>query len=948
MASGWFQGWVRLVVLTVAIGALAPFTRAAEPPLDFNRDVRPVLSQNCFRCHGIDDKARKGKLRLDVPEGAKAGGASKKPILLAGKPDESELVKRVFSTDPDVVMPPPSMKVTLTDAQKDIFRRWVAQGAEYKPHWAFVAPVQAPLPEVKQKDWPRNAIDRFVLARLEAEGLSPSPEADRYTLIRRVSLDLIGLPPTIEEVDAFVNDKSANAYEKLVDRLLASPRYGERWARRWLDLARYADTNGYEKDRQRSIWPYRDWVINALNADMPFDQFTVKQLAGDLIPNATADDRIATGFHRNTMLNEEGGIDPLEFRFHATVDRVATTGTAWLGLTVACAQCHTHKYDPIRHTEYYGLMALLNNADEPEMTLPASPELDAKRREAEQKIESLTKALPDKWPVATDALKWTPAANAKVETANGSRPEPADGNSWRFVGENPDRDVYTISFDAEAGATIDRLRLDVLKDGAGGPGRTPHGNFVLSEIAVKFSAKPDAASQDVKIVRAEADFSQPNYSIDHAFDGNDDTGWAIAEAKKEARDHTATFYFDKPVAVEKGGRWTIKLVQNYGERHTIGRLRLSAGSPSPKDERPIADRRREALQRAYEAWDAKETSRAVAWTVARPTAMTSSTPYLTQLEDGSVLAAGDISKSDTYDLSFDDAPAGITAVRVEALPHESLPRGGPGLTYYEGPAGDFCLSEFTATTGGADAKFAKAAHSYASGKFTAEAAIDGNPQTGWMIDGGQGRPHVAVFSLVQPTTAKGLKLKMLFERHFAPALGHFRISFTVDPRAAEPSAVPPEVTNALNDLAERRSPETHELLFRYFLATAPELAEARKEIEQARKSIPRPTTTLVMSERPADHGRVTHRYNRGEFLQPDEVVQPGVPAFLPPLPKDQPANRLTFAKWLVSKENPLTARVTANRRVSSGVASSAPARTLASRASQRVIRNCWTGLRCSL
>ena len=267
-------------------------------------------------------------------------------------------------------MPPPATKNPVSAAERTVLRQWIAAGAEYKPHWAFQPPVQAKLPAVKQTDWPRGPIDRFVLARLEAAGMAPSAPADKHTLVRRVSLDLIGLPPTPEEADAFLNDPSADAYEKLVDRLLASPHYGERWARRWLDLARYADTNGYEKDRGRSIWPYRDWVIKALNADLPFDQFTIEQLAGDLLPDATLDQRIATGFHRNTMLNEEGGVDPLEFRFYATIDRTNTTATTWLGLTLGCAQCHTHKYDPIPHAEYYRMLALLNNADEPELEVP--------------------------------------------------------------------------------------------------------------------------------------------------------------------------------------------------------------------------------------------------------------------------------------------------------------------------------------------------------------------------------------------------------------------------------------------------------------------------------------------------------------------------------------------------------------------------------------------------
>src|SRR5262249_48044301 len=259
--------------------------------------------------------------------------------------------------DESEIMPPPSAKNPLSTAEKETLKRWVVAGAEYQQHWSFARPQQALLPVVGQTDWVRNPIDYFVLARLEREGLHPSPPADRHTLVRRLYLDLLGLPPAPDEADAFIRDKSADAYEKLVDRLLASPQYGERWARRWLDLARYADTNGYEKDRVRSIWPYRDWVIRALNHDMPFDQFTIEQLAGDLLPNASTEQRVATGFHRNTMINEEGGIDPQEYRFHAMTDRVNTTATVWLGLTLGCAQCHTHKYDPIPQQEYYQSMA---------------------------------------------------------------------------------------------------------------------------------------------------------------------------------------------------------------------------------------------------------------------------------------------------------------------------------------------------------------------------------------------------------------------------------------------------------------------------------------------------------------------------------------------------------------------------------------------------------------
>lgn len=893
------------VVLAIAGAAYAAPTRT----VDFNTDIRPILSANCFKCHGLDEGARKSKLRLDIRQTAISPAKSGKLPIVPGHPERSELIRRVFASNSDDVMPPSSTKVTLTDAQKELLKRWIAQGAEYKTHWAFVAPKQAPLPAVKQTDWPRNPIDRFVLARLESEGLHPAPEADRYTLIRRVYLDLIGLPPTPQEADAFANDPSPDAYDKLVDRLLANPHYGERWARRWLDLARYADTNGFEKDRPRSIWPYRDWVINALNADMPFDQFTIKQLAGDMLPNATVEDRIATGFHRNTMLNEEGGIDPLEYRFRAAVDRTNTTGTTWLGLTVRCAQCHTHKFDPIKQTEYYQLMAFLNNADEPEMAVP-SPKIDAQRKAIEAKIAALTAELPSKFhPEAP--VKWvTPIATCITEQSDAQR---LDDGSWRFAGPSPDRETYTFTFDTKTD-DVDRVRLEVMKDGEAGPGRTKHGNFVLTAFAATVAPidAPDDA-RPVKFARAEADAAQngfPAAAAIHAKRAKRGAGWAVDTGIRPIPGHTATFFLDKPVHLGQGARWTITLKQQYGEQHTIARLRLSLGSPQPFKPGDA----REALDRAFQAWLDSESAKAVKWTVIRPDRMQSTTPYLIQKDDGSILAGGDISKSDTFDLAFHDVPAGVTAVRLEVLPDDSLPSRGPGMVYYEGTAGDFFLSEITLAEDGKTAKFARATQSFAAGKFVAANAIDGDPQSGWSVAGAQGKPNLAVFALAKPLgAAKELALKMHFERYFAAPLGHFRISVTTDPRAGA-VALPPEIESSLATLPESRSDSQRDALFQYFLSVAPELAEARKQIDQLRASMPKAPTTLVLAERPAGHDRPTYVHHRGEFLQREQRVTPGVPAFLPPLPKDAPDNRLTFARWLVSPENPLTARVTVNRQ----------------------------------
>jgi hypothetical protein len=332
-------------------------SQAGPAPIEFNRDIRPILSDACFQCHGPDKAKRKAKLHFDTEEGARA-------VLGAGKPAESELIRRITAAEPDKRMPPPSSGHALKPSQIALLTRWVAEGAKWQKHWSLLMPERPALPPIKNSAWPRNGIDHFVLARLEKEGLSPSPEADRITLLRRVTLDLTGLPPTPAEVDAYLADSASDAYEKVVDRLLRSPRYGEHMARHWLDAARYADTNGYQTDGERTMWRWRDWVIDAFNANMPFDRFTIEQIAGDMIPGATLSQKIATGFNRNHRGNSEGGVIPEEYAVEYVVDRVDTTATVWLGLSAGCAKCHSHKYDPLSQEEFYRLFAYFNNVPE--------------------------------------------------------------------------------------------------------------------------------------------------------------------------------------------------------------------------------------------------------------------------------------------------------------------------------------------------------------------------------------------------------------------------------------------------------------------------------------------------------------------------------------------------------------------------------------------------------
>ena len=905
-----------LAAITLALPAM----HAADAP-DFNREVRPILSNYCFKCHGPDDKARKAKLRLDVREDALKPAKSGDPAIVPGKADESELVTRIFSKDEEEMMPPPATKKELTDAQRDVLKRWIASGAKYDAHWAFVAPKPAVVPE----NAGGNPIDGFIRAKREKEGLAPSPEADPYTLCRRLYLDLTGLPPSPEEADAFVASAKTNgqvAVEALVDKLLASPQYGERWARRWLDLARYADTNGYEKDRNRSIWPWRDWVIKALNADMPFDQFTIEQLAGDLLPNATPDQIVATGFHRNTMLNEEGGIDPLEFRFHAMTDRVATTGVTWLGLTVGCAQCHTHKFDPIQHREYYQMMAFLNNADEPEYDLP-DPNVRTRAKSNADRLANLLTDLPEKWPVETGDVRWETPRAVDVVADSAEKPKLLDDGSALFTAPGPAADVYTFVFETTA-TGIDRVRLEALTDDslpAKGPGRVPHGNFVLTEIAVTVAPKsaPEKLER-VTIVSGTADAEQNTFPIGNAFDGNDTTGWAVHAAGKPLNTtKSAIFTLKQPVGFSGGTRIVVRLEQKHGSNHTIGRPRLSFGT-SAGEVKPVTERRREIVEKKFAEWLVRERARTVAWTVLRPTEAKSNMPLLTLQPDGSIFGSGDITKADTYDLKFANVPRGITAIRLEAMPDERLPNHGPGMTYYEGPKGDFFMGEFQLSADGQPVKFGKATESFAKNAMggtpaTAALAIDGDPQTGWSTSGREGQESDAVFRLAAPLAdARELSLKMMFGRHYACSLGRFRISVTTDPREVEAREIPDEIERLLVIADAKLTTAQRGELRQHFLITAPELATARAEIDQLRKAPSASVTSLVLRERPSENPRPTFIHNRGEFLQPTDRVEPGVFAFLPALPEKSKVDRLAFARWLVSPENPLTARVTVNRQ----------------------------------
>lgn len=589
------MSYVRFSALFAFVAAALQSGAPAED-VDFNRDIRPILSNHCFQCHGPDDDARQAELRLDRQDSAYADRDGSRAIV-PGKAADSAIIHRVTASDPDVIMPPPDFEKPLSADQVQQLKVWISDGAKYAKHWSFQPIKGSKIPAIKVNSELRNAIDHFVVDRLGREGFKPSPPADRYTLIRRVYLDLIGLPPSIDEVDRFVGDDSKDAYEKLLDRVLASPHFGERWGRHWLDQARYADSHGYTNDNERSIWPYRDWVINAFNRDLPFDQFTIEQLAGDLLEQPTLAQKVATGFHRNTLINTEGGTKADQFRDEQVKDRVDTTGLVWMGLTVGCAKCHSHKFDPITQREYYQLYAFFNhtvdtNSETPKLKVPSAEQTEESDRLTALQAE-LNKKIADDTQATARQQAWEEKilADAKLDE-NGA----ADPYEWRVLelspksqkgselksledksvlvvkgnGDMPD-EYHCVTFDKVK--TVRSVRLEVLTDKSlpnKGPGRASNGNFVLSEFWFR-----TGDGRELRFNVAGAEHSQPKFPVTDAIDGKDDTGWAINQAPEGSMNRNRTAWFVLPTALELGGDTMTFKLQCNNKSYGIGRFRIS-------------------------------------------------------------------------------------------------------------------------------------------------------------------------------------------------------------------------------------------------------------------------------------------------------------------------------------------------------------------------------------
>lgn len=601
-----FSGRTVLLFLSLMISA-----RLHADKIDFARDIQPIFAEYCTRCHGPDEQ--KSGLNLTEEQSLRKKLKSGAPALIPGKPAESELIYRITTKDTDELMPPTDHGPRLKAEEVTLIHQWISEGAQWSQHWAYRPLNQPTPPKIKNASWARNAIDHFVLAELEENKLTPSPPADRHTLVKRLSYDLIGLPPTPEEVRTFVEDKTPDAYTKLVERLLASPHFGERWGRHWLDKARYADSDGYEKDRPRmNAWRYRDWVIHSINSNQPFDQFTIEQLAGDLLPDASALQKLATAFNRQTLTNTEGGTDREQWRVAAVMDRVETLGSVWLGLTVGCARCHNHKYDQLTQKEYYQLFAYFNNGDEGNASVPRSRqalvEFEETRKAHEHKVATLQKqiaehdlTLKNRWPTLEKQLQAELAARPKANVAfhpmkllsakdrrNAKVKFSTQQEGTLLVtGENPDTSEYQLEFKTTL-RELTGIRLEVLPHtslGAQGPGRAPHGNFVLTDVRIYAATEPKFNGKPLQLASATANYSQNDWPAEHAIDkprGPKPTGWAIAN--QFGKPHQLTITLAEPFKAESDIYLHVVLDQKYGSQHTIGHLRLDARTGQQADE----------------------------------------------------------------------------------------------------------------------------------------------------------------------------------------------------------------------------------------------------------------------------------------------------------------------------------------------------------------------------
>jgi len=855
----WIGGGMLAASLPAQGGAL-------EKQISFNQDIRPILSENCFLCHGPDESNRKGKLRLDLRDEALKPASSGGRAIVPGKPGESALLARVNHSDPDELMPPVKTGKRLSQEQIDTLRRWIEQGAPYAVHWAYATPQRPDFPKVRDGAWPRQGLDYFVLERLDREQLAPMPEADRLTLARRAALDLTGLPPTLEEVDAFVADPADDAYGRYVDRLLAKESFGEHWARLWLDLARYADSAGYADDPLRTIWGYRDYVIRAFNENKPFDQFTIEQMAGDLLEAPTEEQLIATAFHRNTMTNNEGGTTDEEFRNAAVVDRVNTTMAVWMGTSMACAQCHTHKYDPISQQEYFQFLAFLDNtedADRPD----ESPVLSfftnsqkARRQGLESTISDLEKILRTPKPehaagfaawqggFPADTAWQTPKAE-KVEARREGGASIGEDGAVR-IGAGSSKDVWTVELPLAAG-DLTALRIESLPESSATPAAAQ--SLIVSRIAATL-LPPKANSVLARYLRIELPGAEKILSLAEVqiFSGADN----IASTGEAAQSST-----------EFGGKPALAIDGKTNGDFQAGSTTHTRASDSPWWEVDLKQLR--------------TINRIVVWN-------RTDNNLQSRLKDFRIVAL-DESRNAVWQQSAKDAP---------------------------NPQAEFAID------GIRPIRFAGAFvdHSLEGENPAAVLAEKPDARQGWRLVSGEGRARqLHLLTTRNEAVPEGSKLRVTLERQgdLPPSVTvAFKISTTPDARLLPYGTVPSGLLTLLHQRPESRTPETQNRLQEYYLAQlAPELASERTRLAEARQQIEaiKPSTVPILRELAGDKRRKTHLQYRGNYADLGVEVTEAVPAAFQPLPAGAPKNRLTLAKWLIDSANPLTARVIANR-----------------------------------
>ena len=839
---------------------LLPATAMSQQTVDFNEDVRPLLSSNCLICHGPDEDERAADLRFDTEEGSRVdlGGYA---AIVPGDPDASELIERITTDDEDLRMPPEGKGRQLTENEVELLRRWIRQGARYDQHWSYQVPRRPTLPKVQNVDWPNNAIDYFTLAKLESAGLSPASEADRFALARRLSLDLTGLPPTWRAAKAFADDDRPDAYEAYVDSLLAKQSFGERWARVWLDLARYADSAGYADDPPRTIWAFRDYVIRSLNENKPFDQFTLEQIAGDLLDEPTDDQLIATAFHRNTLTNNEGGTNNEEFRNVAVVDRVNTTMAVWMGTTMACAQCHTHKYDPITHEEYFRFFAFFNQTEDADLKdeRPVveiwSDEQKSTRARLQERIASLRRELNRSTPdIEVEQRKWL--ANLRDEptwdtitptaTESKTRDLVADEDGWiEARGHKPVREQYTLTFPLNR-ESLTGIRLEV--------SAKQKENFVLSQLMATWTPEQERM-ENVKYMRIELPGKKRILQLAEV---------QVFQAEKNiARDAVAT----------QSSTYPDGDAEHAIDGKTNGAFQSKSVAHTSSETNPWFE-----LQ-----WNnAQRIDRIVVWN------RTDGGKNISQRLDGFTLQLLDANRKVIWSQVGNKTPD----------PKLVFDLGGPQKIRFAEAFADFSQKTFNA----ADVLQEKV-----------------NPSKGWAIGGGLGKPNELRLTLLEPQElGKGaLTIKLNHASQFRNLLlDHFRISISSDPAVTDWIRMTKDVRRLIRSNPDSWSDKESSKVGAYYREITPLLAAARKELNDAVKTYGamKPMTTVpVMRRRDGEKPRPTHVQIRGNYQSLGQSVEEGTPEAFHPMDENAPRNRLTLANWLVDDRNPLTPRVIANR-----------------------------------